>query len=354
VQSYDPPSNWEALAARSPDWLSDYGPTSGLERWEREELKRLDAADRERKKPLSLDAVTAMLRPHVSPDIGPVERELVSGLALSIWGAEHAEAAVARRREQKLARTAFGGINTALAFALYRSADLGAGAISYKIAEDKYRPNPNRVGYDYMPAKQTSNGTTHVRGLDVIDLQKDAWSAIRAAALAPIDLWLVEITTFGAREEVVSKVVKEIDPETQKPRKRTIREIAPVKRPKTQAIGAGWRNKVPRKEAAEMLRLKAQTALQVVRASLAAFPPPPPEALASLRAQRDALVVEAEITDRAVSERITRARKAIMDALVERNLIPPQKASAARPLRASVPLDLPRQPIRPQFAGALR
>ena len=325
-EQLDPPANWETTIDTRR--LGDFPRLAhrNLDVWADGEDRRLDALAAAATT-LSIDDITASILPHVGPDIGIMEREIIAGLALSLWGAEHVGAAVQRKRERDSGRCAFGGLNSALAFVTGRAPVLGQGSLTMHVAESKQNPNPARIGYDYCAAKQSSNGASKARGIDALELREDVQRALASAGVSACDRWLVEVTTLGSEYEVKQ------GPEG-------TATVVRVKWKKEQGGQPGERAKLSRREAAEILHLEATRILGLIRAMRTGTTPLPPAEEARVMAIRSRVLDDSVASDEAVSERITRARKALAAALVAHGLIPAPEVEKA-PRKAS---DAPRHP----------
>lgn len=319
----DPPSSWESLPLHRLDAYPRLEHRN-IEQWAAREDRALDAAPAA--PTLSIDDITAAFRPHLGPDIGIMERELVAGLALSLWGAEHTGEAVQRKRERQAGHTSFANLHAALDFAARPAPLLGMGELSLSVAPSKRNPNPARVGYDYPAAKQSSNGASRPRGLGAVELREDVARALRGAGVSPADRWLVEATSIGSTWAL---------------RPGTPPVIARIRWSKEQGGGVGDRVRLKRPEAAALLRAEAARVLALCAAGLASYPPPSDAQAAPLLALRAAAHADLDASDDAVSERITRARRALSASLCRAGLIPSRPEAAepppAKPLRWDSP-----------------
>ena len=316
----DPPSSWESLPLHRLDAYPRLEHRN-LEQWAAREDRALDAAPLA--PTLSIDDITAAFRPHLSPDMGVMEREIVAGLALSLWGAEHTGEAVQRKRERQAGHTSFANLHAALDFAAQPAPLLGMGELSLSLAPSKRNPNPARVGYDYPAAKQTSNGASRPRGLGAVELREDVARALSQAGVSPADRWLVEATSIGS-----TWALRPGPPPS----------VQRIRWPKEQGGGVGDRQRLSRPGAAAILRAEAARVLALCAVGLATYPPPSDAAAAPLLALRAAALADLDASDEAVSERITRARRALSASLCRAGLIPAARAEAADPPPPTKPI----------------
>ncbi len=339
----DPAPLWESLPER---FLAAYPRLAhrNLDTWIEREDARVLGEERARPRVLDPQAVAKMLRPHLGSDIGMVERELVFGLALSIWGAEHVEAARASFHARRDGAAPFGGVDAALAFALHGEAEVGR-APGRILKSDTDSPGEQWLGaaarYDRRAERDEEKAArerrpwggsegvkvqgARVKGIGVCELRADVVKAVRASAVGPVDLWLVEATGVGSTVGLVERPIRVLSMRWERGVRAPVTEehdgvyrtVALLRWPKEKGGGTGRREKLTRAQAAEALRR-----------------------MAGLTAEDEGA------GDEAVARRILRARKALEEAMRARGMVPTERER----YRSAPPRPAP---LRPTFAGDL-
>lgn len=157
------------------------------------------------------------------------------------------------------------------------------------IAEDQ-NPNPARIGYDYMPAKQTrASSNADPRALGSVIRHADAQSAVRASLLGPTEVWLLTMAYIG--------------------------EV--VKWEKSKGGKLGKVEKRNRREIAEMYRARL---CQDAGRRVGAVPCPARETKG--KGTHAATCAAHGVSDRSVAERISSARERLITSLVNNAMIP--------------------------------
>jgi len=305
--------------------LDAYPATDGFEKWEREALRRLDADTKARREPLSIDDVRRVFAA-VNPDCGDLERELLAGLAVACWGAQHTEASMERRRRREEDAPLFASLRDALISAVYSDSAIGRSrGAELRVALPAARGDRARDGYDHMHAAPTQVRRNGVAGIYSVDRSIDARKAIRASMISPVDLFFVVASTIGI-------------PTTSKSGR-----LGP---PAKVAVG----------DLAEQQRQRLCR-----EAGRQPGAPPCPARKAPAKASKGALPVGHAadcpahgLTASGLGKRIGRARGRLIAVLAERGLIPPPlDKGSRRPLTpAEKRARRPRiEPVRPSFAA---
>lgn len=326
--------NWEGMVS-SPR-LDKFPGLDGLERWERETLKKLEAEQKARKQPLDIDDVRRVFSDVASPNMGELEREVLAGLALCLWGADHIEAARERKRRRE-SEIPFGSFVEVLHLAVYGSVEMGTGSPMPATVDENIkqrevaRPNPARIGLDYMPAKQSRSGSTGgCRALGAVERRIDAKRALALSLLGPTEVWLLTALYCGE----VEKWEKKLGGKLGKLTKRKRSELAEAYR-KRICVGC----EPPAHEAKPTKKRKPKG---TGKSS--------PAESEQVREHAETCPAAAA-TDRAVSERITRARERLVTALVEIGLVPEPKSRTDAAKKKQKAQRVRIEPVRPGYSG---
>lgn len=324
--SREAPATWEALVERAPHKLEAFPPENGLERWEKDEVRRLEDEQRARQAPLDIAEVTGVFRGAISEHASPLEREIVSGLAMFAFGKEHVEAALRRFRRRFSDAPPFSSFVEVLHVALYGAQEMGMGSPMPSTVDPAIpqrhvqHPNPARVGYDYGAMKQSRSGSTGgCRSLGAVERRLDAKRAVAASFLGPVEVWMLALVYCGEM----------------------------VKWGKDKGGKLGRLEKRKRSEVAALYRHRA--CLCAAKCSTAATGCKLGRVDAKCPTQHEDVHADAcpaKVSDRAIVERITRARERLTTALVTLKLIPEPRSRIEGAKKKPKPVRDPIEPVR--------
>jgi hypothetical protein len=143
----DPPCSWEADADRQPTSWDRFDMRFGLERLVHDEDAALDAALDAKSRPLEIEDVRRIFAGAVTGLESAVEQEILSALALFLWGATPTLGRSWYRRDPK--RSRFSSLGQAMRFVGSAFGVIGMGPVRLEIAET--RRVPEEVEQDCPP-----------------------------------------------------------------------------------------------------------------------------------------------------------------------------------------------------------